>query len=241
MTPTLTPTRSVSASTASSLNGSAQFADDNATSLQSSNFSYALNSNDTINATHYPTCQPTNITYYPTSIPSMVVNSTSYPTSAMHALYDIAHPTEFNFIAISLGISFLFIIVAVTAYGFIQRYTIVRRTISEKDRLYHTRITTPERLEQYFTEDLGEEEELNSFTKNVYAVPMAHSVVTKSLSSADSVRPSKSKSMKLMKSPGSSASLKSAKISKSKKGSHDVRVYIQLSTNAVCTSPEKIN
>lgn len=146
----------------------------NETSYPSSFPTYSVNGT---NDTSVPTSRPSSfyISDYPTSVPTINPNYTYFPTHPPHAydiVNDLTNPTKFNFIAMALSLSLLLIIVAVTLYGFFQRYKIVRKKdlISRKYR--NTRLSTPERLNMYFLEDVGSTHDMNKFARNIYSLPM---------------------------------------------------------------------
>lgn len=135
----------------------------------------------------YPSSQPTsnvssapptsfpslNVSQFPSSRPSSALNDTitNAPSPSPHVPYDIVqditNPKKFNFVAMALSVSLLLVVVAVTIYGFLQRYTIVRKK-SKAARYRHLRANTAERMEMYFAEDVGTANDTNGFTKNMY-------------------------------------------------------------------------
>lgn len=128
------------------------------------------------NDTSVPTSQPSTFrpTEYPTNIPSIAPNYTFVPTSPPHAydiVQDLTDPKKFNFVAMALSLGLLLIIIAVTLYGFFQRYTIVRKKDIISQKYKHTRLSTPERLEMYFLEDVGSTHDMNKFARNLYSPP----------------------------------------------------------------------
>eukprot|EP01032_Pedospumella_encystans_P020427 gene20427-23202_t len=134
----------------------------------------------------YPSFQPTsntssiapspfNVTEYPTSQPSVAQNKTIYtiaPSPAPHRydiVEDITNPKKFNFVALALSLSLLLVVVAVTLYGFLTRYKIVKKKSKAARRYFHLRNSTTERMEMYFAEDVGSASDTNAFTKDMYS------------------------------------------------------------------------
>lgn len=130
----------------------------------------------TSNDTSYPSSVPTsNYSAFPSSRPSSVQNKTVtfLPSSAPHAPYDIVNditnPKKFNFVALSLSLGLLLVVVAVTVYGFLQRYTIVKRKTRAARKYRNLKASKDERMEMYFAEDVGATDDTNEFARSVYS------------------------------------------------------------------------
>jgi hypothetical protein len=92
------------------------------------------------------------------------------PPQAYNIVQDITDPKGFNFVALTLSVSILLIVVGVTVYGFCQRYALVRKKQLAYYKYRRHRASTPERWQLYFEEDVGSAHDANSFVRGVYTV-----------------------------------------------------------------------
>jgi hypothetical protein len=95
------------------------------------------------------------------------------PPQSYNIVQDLTDPQGFNFVALTLSVGILLIVVGVTMYGFCQRYALVRKKQLAYYRYRRHRCSTPERWQLYFEEDIGSVHDANSFVRGAYTVAPA--------------------------------------------------------------------